>query len=100
MLDTLNDIERRGLAELADAESAEAVEAWRIAYLGSKGRLKQAAAGLKDVPKPDKPAVGKRLNEVKTALESPSRSARPAAAWAAKPKGDRRRPSTSPSPAS
>jgi phenylalanyl-tRNA synthetase alpha chain len=87
MLDTLNDIERRGLAELADAESPEAVEAWRIAYLGSKGRLKQAAAGLKDVPKPDKPAVGKRLNEVKTALESAFKERSAGGGGAAKPKG-------------
>jgi phenylalanyl-tRNA synthetase alpha chain len=70
MLDTLNEIEREGLAELQAAPDAPALDAWKSAYLGSKGRLKAAMAGLKDVPKPDKPAVGKRLNEVKQALES------------------------------
>ncbi|MEO1130555.1 MAG: phenylalanine--tRNA ligase subunit alpha [Planctomycetota bacterium] len=70
MLDTLNQLESDALAELNGASGADALEQWRIAYLGSKGKLKAAASGLKDVPKQDKPAVGKRLNEVKTALES------------------------------
>lgn len=70
MLDELNAIERDGLAELDSAGDAEALERWRIAYLGAKGRLKRAAAGLKDVPKDQKPTVGKRLNEVKQRLES------------------------------
>ena len=70
MLDTLNELEKQGLAELNAAGDADALEQWRIAYLGSKGRLKQAMAGLKDVPREEKPAVGKRSNEVKKALES------------------------------
>lgn len=70
MLAELAKIESEGLAGLAAAGDAEAVEAWRIAYLGAKGRLRAAMAGLKDVPGPEKPAVGKRLNEVKAALEA------------------------------
>ncbi|MEQ8850746.1 MAG: phenylalanine--tRNA ligase subunit alpha [Phycisphaerales bacterium] len=70
MLETLNELERKGLAELDEAADPDALEQWRIAYLGSKGRLKKAMAGLKDVPREEKPAVGKRSNEVKQALES------------------------------
>ncbi|HRQ71915.1 MAG TPA: phenylalanine--tRNA ligase subunit alpha [Phycisphaerales bacterium] len=70
MLSELSKIESEGLAGLAEASDADAVEAWRIAYLGTKGRLRAAMAGLKDVPGPEKPAVGKRLNEVKAALEA------------------------------
>jgi phenylalanyl-tRNA synthetase alpha chain len=70
MLDHLNDLETEGLAELAAAADADAVEQWRIHYLGTKGRLKAAMPLMKDVDRADKPAVGKRLNEVKTALES------------------------------
>ncbi|MEM1331185.1 MAG: phenylalanine--tRNA ligase subunit alpha [Planctomycetota bacterium] len=70
MLDQLSEIENDGLANLGGVQDADALEAWRIAYLGSKGRLKSALGGLKDVPKEDKPAVGKRMNEVKSALES------------------------------
>ena len=69
MLDTLNDIETAALAELAAAD-ASGLDAWKSAYLGNKGRLKAAMAGLKDVAKEDKPAVGQRLNAVKTSLEA------------------------------
>ena len=48
----------------------EALEAWRIEYLGSKGRLKAALAGMKDVPKEHKPKAGQRSNAVKAALEA------------------------------
>jgi phenylalanyl-tRNA synthetase alpha chain len=69
MLETLNTIEAGALAELAQAGDPAALEAWRVAYLGTKGKLKAAMAGLKDVPGPEKPAVGQRLNAVKTTLE-------------------------------
>ncbi|MEM9082642.1 MAG: hypothetical protein AAGB34_03520, partial [Planctomycetota bacterium] len=69
MLDTLNELETSALAELDSAGDPAALEAWRISYLGSKGKLKAAMAGLKDVPKEEKPAVGKRSNEVKQALD-------------------------------
>ena len=68
MLDVLAEIEGKGLAELAGATDADALEAWRVAYLGTKGRLKSATGGLKDVPKDQKPAVGARLNAVQRAL--------------------------------
>ena len=70
MLADLEELQSTALAELAQASDADALETWRIAYLGSKGRLKGLMPKLKDVSKEDKPAVGKRLNEVKVALES------------------------------
>ena len=69
MLAELEELQTAALAELAAAVDSEAVESWRIAYLGSKGRLKGMMPQLKTVSKEDKPAVGKRLNEVKVALE-------------------------------
>ena len=68
MLAELEELQTAALAELAAAVDSEAVESWRIAYLGSKGRLKGMMPQLKTVSKEDKPAVGKRLNEVKVAL--------------------------------
>jgi len=70
MLDVLNTLEHEGLAGLASVSDGAALEAWRVEYLGSKGRLKGAMGGLKDVPREEKPAVGKRSNEVKQSLES------------------------------
>ncbi len=70
MLDDLNAIQSEGLAELAAASDPEALEAWRIAYIGPKGRLRAVMPRMKDVPPESKAAVGQRLNEVKTALEA------------------------------
>ena len=69
MLDQLNQLETSGLAELSAAADAASLEQWRIAYLGSSGKLKAALGAMKDVPKDEKPAVGARANQVKLALE-------------------------------
>jgi len=70
MLDALDTLEKQGLSGLDGATESDALEAWRVEFLGSKGRLKGVLAGLKDVPRELKPAVGKRSNEVKKALEA------------------------------
>lgn len=70
MLVELEQLEDAALAELEKAHDADALEQWRIRYLGAKGELKNATSGLKDVPKDQKPAVGQRLNEVKRTLEA------------------------------
>jgi len=70
MLEQLNTIEQTGLGELAGVADAAGLEAWKSAYLGAKGRLKAAMAGLKDVPKDQKPAVGQRLNQLRQAFET------------------------------
>jgi phenylalanyl-tRNA synthetase alpha chain len=55
----------------AGAADAAALEAARIEYLGAKsGRLKEAQKGLGAVAKEEKPAAGKRFNEVKTQIEA------------------------------
>ena len=69
MLETLNEIETRALRELGAIGDAAALESWRVAYIGAKGEMKRVMPLMKDVAKEDKAAVGKRLNEVKTALE-------------------------------
>ena len=62
-LDALADEASKAFDAAADAE---ALEAARIAFLGAKsGRLKDVQKGIGKVAKEDKPAAGKRLNEVK-----------------------------------
>ena len=52
------------------ASSQETLEAARIEFLGAKsGRLKATQKQMGKVDKADKPAAGKRLNEVKQAIE-------------------------------
>ncbi len=58
------------------AADAEALEAARIEFLGAKsGRLKAVQKGLGAVGKDDKPAAGKRFNEVKQAIDAAFESA-------------------------
>jgi phenylalanyl-tRNA synthetase alpha chain len=64
-------VERDGSAALAAATDADALEAARIAVLGDRhGRVKSLQESLKSIGKADKPAAGKRFNEVRTRLEA------------------------------
>ena len=69
----LNDadtIEREGLAAIAGAADAAALEDARIAFLGDRqGRIKGLQEALRGVSKEDKPAAGKRFNEARTRLQ-------------------------------
>lgn len=69
-LEALDQFEKEGLASLAAAGDADALEAWRVRYLGGSGLLKEMMARLKEVPKEQKPLFGKRSNEVKARLEA------------------------------
>jgi phenylalanyl-tRNA synthetase alpha chain len=67
----LDRLAQEATGAFAAAPDAAALEAARIDFLGAKsGRLKTAQKGLGSVPPADKPAAGKRFNEVKTAIEA------------------------------
>ena len=68
MLKELEAIHADALAAVNEIADTEGLEAFRISYLGRKGRLTLAAAGMKDLAKEDKPAAGKALNEVRNAI--------------------------------
>ncbi|MBX3363284.1 MAG: phenylalanine--tRNA ligase subunit alpha [Phycisphaeraceae bacterium] len=70
MLDTLEDIRLRGLAQLEEAADPAALESWRLAYLGPKGRLKAALAEFQALPKDQKAQLGQQMNQVRTTLET------------------------------
>ena len=67
-MDDLNDLKREALADLEGVSDIEAAEAWRIAYLGRKGRLTGVLRGISELPPAERPAAGKRANETKTEL--------------------------------
>jgi phenylalanyl-tRNA synthetase alpha subunit len=98
VIDQLNELEQEAVAALGSATDAASIEAWRVTYLGSKGRLKGLMPLMKDVPKDQKGAAGKRLNEVKSALEQAFEAARPGPARAAGAPVPRRRAPRSMSP--
>ncbi len=68
MLKELEAIHADALTAVSEIADTEGLEAFRIGYLGRKGRLTLAAAGMKDLAKEDKPAAGKALNEVRNAI--------------------------------
>ncbi|MCH8046708.1 MAG: phenylalanine--tRNA ligase subunit alpha [Planctomycetes bacterium] len=56
-------------AAFAAAADSDSLEVARVEFLGAKsGRLKTVQQGLGKIDKPDKPAAGKKLNEVKKAI--------------------------------
>ena len=70
MTTDLEQLEAQALADLSSADDAASLETWRVKYIGSKGLVKGAMAGMKDVPKEQKPAFGKRANEIKKSVEA------------------------------
>lgn len=72
----LDDLAAQAVQAFGSAATAEAVEAARVEFLGAKqGRLKAAQKGMGAVDKADRPAAGKRFNEVKEQVESAFKAA-------------------------
>ena len=57
------------LAELAAAETDEQIEAWRISWLGRRGRLTQVLRGIRDLVPDERRSVGAAANQAKNVLE-------------------------------
>ena len=67
----LDDLTASATQAFDSAADADALEAARIEFLGAKsGRMKAAQKQLGAVDKADKPAAGKRLNEVKGEIQA------------------------------
>ena len=69
LLDDLKNLQAQAQAELEKVTSPEALEAWRIKYLGLKGQVKAALARLKEVGREEKPLAGKAANDLKNVLQ-------------------------------
>jgi phenylalanyl-tRNA synthetase alpha chain len=69
MLEQLDQIERDALAAVETAQDEDTLEAWRVAHLGRSSALMQVFDRLGSLPKDQRPAIGRRANEVKRALE-------------------------------
>jgi phenylalanyl-tRNA synthetase alpha chain len=69
MLERLDELERQALEELQEATEEDELNAWRVKYLGRSAELGIILTGLRELPKEDRPAVGRRANEVKSHLE-------------------------------
>ena len=84
------------MADVAAAEfsGADEVEAFRVAYLGRKGKMKDLMAAFKEVPGDQKRELGPMLNALKQAVEDKVKAASGASASKVKASGlDATRPS-------
>ena len=84
------------MAEVAAAEfsGADEVEAFRVAYLGRKGKMKDLMAAFKEVPGDQKRELGPMLNALKQAVEDKVKAAATAGGSNVKASGlDATRPS-------
>lgn len=70
MLETLAQIEKEALEALSKIEEEAALEAWRVANIGRSSPVMNVFSQLGSLPKEERPAVGQRANQVKTALET------------------------------
>ena len=70
MLAELNRIEQRALKALEATQDETSLEIWRVAYLGRSAPLMPIFDQLGKLSKEERPAVGKRANEVKQCFGS------------------------------
>ncbi|RME86819.1 MAG: phenylalanine--tRNA ligase subunit alpha [Anaerolineae bacterium] len=70
MLEQLEHIQREALEALQSVQDEETLQAWRVAHLGRNSPLMRVFSDLGSLPKEERPAVGRRANEVKQALEA------------------------------
>jgi len=70
MLERLQELEKEALGALEAVEDEAGLQAWKVKYLGRSAALAEITSGLSELPKEERPAVGKRANQVKVALEA------------------------------
>jgi len=70
MLDKLDEIQASALSALEEIADEEALQAWKVKYIGRNSDLMAVFKGIGKVAKEERGKVGKRANEVKVALEA------------------------------
>lgn len=70
MLEHLENIEHEGLSSLDAIDDSEGLESWRVSHLGRSSPLMGIFDQLGQLPKEDRPAIGRRANQVKQKLEA------------------------------
>jgi phenylalanyl-tRNA synthetase alpha chain len=68
--DTVSAIEDAARRDLSATKDLEALEAWRVGYLGRKGRLTMLLRALSDMPIEERKTIGRESNELKQRLEA------------------------------
>ena len=75
MLEELRQLKEEALRELEEVSDLDALEAWRVKYLGTRGAVTRLMRRIGQLPPEERPQAGRVGNEVKTALETAHREA-------------------------
>jgi phenylalanyl-tRNA synthetase alpha chain len=78
MLERLDGLEEAAMKQLQEADDQAELEAWKVKFLGRSAELGEILDALRELPKADRPSVGKRANQLKSALEKAYESHRSA----------------------
>ena len=68
MQENLQLIEKEAIEELKSIENFDQLEEIRIKYFGRRGRLTEAMKGISQLPKQERPVIGKIANEIRQNL--------------------------------
>lgn len=68
VMDQIEELSKQAAAELHSVKSADELEQFRIRFLGSKGKLKDAMNLLGQASKEQKPLIGQRINALKSQI--------------------------------
>jgi phenylalanyl-tRNA synthetase alpha chain len=70
MLPQLDKIEEEAMQSLRAVQDEDALEGWRVSYLGRKSSLMGIFDQLRTLSKEERPLIGRRANEIKKKLEA------------------------------
>jgi len=70
MLERLEQLKGKAVAELENLRTEEELQAWKVNYLGRTTELNEIMKAMRGLSKEERPLVGKHANEVKQAMES------------------------------
>jgi phenylalanyl-tRNA synthetase alpha chain len=69
MQDRLVRLEGQAISELEGVEGEAGLQMWKVKYLGRSSELAEILDGLRELPKDERPVVGKQANQLKAKLE-------------------------------
>jgi phenylalanyl-tRNA synthetase alpha chain len=70
MLEQLDRFEQEAQSALEEIGDQDALAEWRSTYIGRKGKVTEAVKAIGTLPPEERPAYGRRANQVKQALEA------------------------------
>jgi phenylalanyl-tRNA synthetase alpha chain len=70
MQSQIDSLRLEAIAELETVTDARSLEAVRVRYLGKNGAISRLSEGMREIPKEDRPRIGKLLNELRQEVQA------------------------------